>query len=153
MIFYKKGDILEAKEKIIVQQVNCFAKMGAGLAKQLKDKWPELEIEYVNFCRDHKDPVNCLGKVFIFAVDNNRYVANVFGQFTYGRNKHFVYTSYGALAKGLAITKQIAQDLDIHSVAIPNKIGCGLANGNWEIVKMIIKDVFTDVDAIVYEKE
>ena len=153
MIFYKKGDILEAKEKIIVQQVNCFATMGAGLAKQIKDKWPELEIAYVNFCKDHKDPINCLGKVFIFAVDDNRYVANVFGQYNYGRSKHFVYTAYGALKNGLSTTKQIAEALSIRSVAIPNKIGCGLANGNWKIVNNIIRDVFTDVDAIIYERE
>lgn len=38
MVKYIKGDILNVTEGIIVQQVNCKGVMGAGLAKQIRDK-------------------------------------------------------------------------------------------------------------------
>lgn len=36
MVKHIKGDILDVTEGIIVQQVNCFGVMGAGLAKTNK---------------------------------------------------------------------------------------------------------------------
>ena len=38
MVKYIKGDILNVTEGIVVQQVNCKGVMGAGLAKQIRDK-------------------------------------------------------------------------------------------------------------------
>lgn len=46
MIEYIKGNILNVTEGIIVQQVNCMGVMGAGLAKQIKDKWPNIYNDY-----------------------------------------------------------------------------------------------------------
>ena len=49
MIKYIKGDILNVTEGIIVQQVNCFGVMGAGLAKQIRDKWPSVYDTKIEF--------------------------------------------------------------------------------------------------------
>ena len=38
MVNHKAGNLLEAQENIIVQQVNYQGVMGAGLAKQIKNK-------------------------------------------------------------------------------------------------------------------
>ena len=38
------------------------------------------------------------------------------------------------------------------TIAIP-KIGCGLAGGDWEKVKVIIEDVFSEYDVVVYSLE
>ena len=48
MIEYIKGNILNATEGIIVQQVNCMGVMGAGLAKQIRDKWPSVYNRYLD---------------------------------------------------------------------------------------------------------
>lgn len=46
MIKYKQGDLIEAFEKgeinIIAHQTNCTVGMGAGIAKKITDKYPEL---------------------------------------------------------------------------------------------------------------
>ena len=34
------GDLLNAAEDIIVQQVNCRSAMGSGLAKAIYTRWP-----------------------------------------------------------------------------------------------------------------
>lgn len=39
---YYNGDILKSKADIICQQVNCKGAMGAGLAKQIKEKYPKV---------------------------------------------------------------------------------------------------------------
>ncbi|WP_223260709.1 hypothetical protein [Bacillus sp. LNXM65] len=43
MIKTVDGNILEASEDIICHQVNCKGVMGAGLAKQIKSKYPNIQ--------------------------------------------------------------------------------------------------------------
>lgn len=42
-----QGNILDAPENIIVHQVNCKGVMGAGLALQIKSKYPKAFTEYI----------------------------------------------------------------------------------------------------------
>ncbi|WP_406590240.1 hypothetical protein [Bacillus atrophaeus] len=49
MIKIVKGNIIDATEDIIVQQVNCKGVMGAGLAKSILKKYPNLKSEYQSF--------------------------------------------------------------------------------------------------------
>lgn len=39
------------------------------------------------------------------------------------------------------------------TVAVPFKIGCGIANGDWEIVLDIINKVFKDYSVSLYKLE
>ena len=48
------GSLLEADADIICHQVNCQGAMGAGVAKQIADKWPNVKKEYVKFCNSKK---------------------------------------------------------------------------------------------------
>lgn len=50
MIKIVKGDILQASEDIIGHQVNCQGVMGAGLAKQIRNKYPHVYDEYRKLC-------------------------------------------------------------------------------------------------------
>jgi O-acetyl-ADP-ribose deacetylase (regulator of RNase III) len=49
------GNILETEENVIVQQVNCMGVMGAGLAKQIREKYPKVYSEYLNYCNKHAE--------------------------------------------------------------------------------------------------
>ena len=156
MIEYIKGDILNATEGIIVQQVNCMGVMGAGLAKQIRDKWPVVYDDYknkVDTCPNRKD---LLGN-FSFSrvsIDTQLYVASIFGQLNYGRDKR--YTIYPALFKGLESVFEIAY-IDKMPIYIPKGLGCGLAGGNWDFVEAYIQDLdlFFDkkINIIIVEKE
>lgn len=63
------GDLLDATEDIIVQQVNCRSVMGSGVAKAIYTRWPEVKTEYHKFCRRSTSPYDLLGKVQLIDVE------------------------------------------------------------------------------------
>lgn len=147
MIIYKTGDILNAKENLILQQVNCRGVMGSGLAKQIADKWPCVKQSYQIMC-NNAIPYDLLGKIHSVQISKDRYVVNVFGQLNYGRNKNVVYTDYNALRKAF---ESITLRYPDKTIAIPYKFGCGLANGDWNIVFKLIEEFFKDFDVTIYK--
>ena len=146
MIKIVTGNILEATEKYICQQVNCQGVMGAGVAKALYQKWPNIKQEYHSFCDSHFEPIELLGKVQIVPVEINQYVVNIFGQLDYGRNSQCVYTDYDALEKAFSVISQFNG-----SFAFPYGIGSGLANGDWSTICSLIYKYFGDKNATLYK--
>ena len=45
------GDLLSAKETYIAHQVNCYGKMGRGVAAQIRDKYPDVYRRYQNIAK------------------------------------------------------------------------------------------------------
>lgn len=154
MIVYKSGDILQTECDIICQQVNCQNVMGSGLAKSIYKWFPCVKEGYHLYC-ENKNPYDLLGCVnWITTNTNNERAdfvtfANIFGQLNYGRQK-VRYTDYDALAKGLEEVFIFASK-ENKSVAIPYGIGCGLANGDWDIVGKIIVDIYSKYDDVLLE--
>lgn len=142
------GDMLDAKEDLLGHQVNCQSVMGSGIAKLLKDKYPNLLVEYKEYCSKHTTPAELLGKCQIVKVGSKQ-MANLFGQLNYGRQKT-LYTDYEALRTALVALKNYAVQNSL-SVALPYNIGCGLANGDWQIVSGIIEEVFSDYEVTLYK--
>lgn len=99
MIKYIKGDILDVTEGVIIQQVNCFGVMGAGLAKQIRDKWPSVYDRYQERVYYSPNNEDLLGMTVWNRVDTDLFVASIFGQYDYGHGAKF--TIYPALFKGL----------------------------------------------------
>ena len=146
MINYVVGNLLNANEDIIVQQVNCMGVMGAGLAKQIRTKYPQVYNEYVSFVQEHGS-ANVLGKCNLVKL-TNKYVCNIFGQFGYGTSKQ--QTNYNALRTALTTLCRNASKHN-KSIAIPYGLGCGLAGGDWNIVLDIITQVFSDYSVTIYK--
>ena len=42
MIEYVRGDLLNVRDGLILHGVNCQRKMNAGIAKQIREKYPEV---------------------------------------------------------------------------------------------------------------
>lgn len=142
------GDLLDATEDIIVQQVNCRSVMGSGVAKAIYTRWPEVKTEYHKFCRRSTSPYDLLGKVQLIDVEPGKAVANVFGQLNYGRTAGKVYTDYVALTKAFDQLRTAFHD---KSLAFPYNFGCGLANGSWSVVYKMICTYFNDMDVTIYK--
>lgn len=53
MIRIVKGSLLRANEDILGHQVNTLGAMGAGLAKQIKEKYPYVYEDYKNLCNSN----------------------------------------------------------------------------------------------------
>lgn len=127
-----KGNLLTSNENVIIHQVNCQGVMGAGIAKQIKDKYPMVFSAYKKYCPNPQ----LLGKIQYIRVNDDRYIINLFGQNGFGRDKR--YTDYSALRTGIRKALDFAADRGYKSVGIPYMIGCGLAGANETTVAQII---------------
>ena len=158
------GNIFDTHCNIICHQVNCQGVMGHGIAKQVKEKYKGVFNEYKRYCDAHADNREAmLGEALIVDVDygaavldwlvnkERKYIANIFGQLTYGTG---LRTNYKALVLGLEVVANFAKEHNL-SVAIPYKIGCGLAGGDWNKVNILIEGVFagTGIEVLMYRYE
>lgn len=133
MIKNMNQDILTVKQGIIVQQVNCRGVMGAGLAKQIRQAYPQVYTSYMKACSMYT-PEQLLGMVQLIKVSDKLTICNFFAQLNYGTNA--VQTNYDAFEKCL---NKLASRTDYDTpIYIPYKIGCGLAGGDWEVIKELI---------------
>lgn len=136
-----EGNLLEQKLDIIGHQVNGLGIMGGGIALQIKKRYPNVYREYKTICSPIKPKKN-LGVCQVVEKESgsNSYVANLFGQSNIGPG---LQTDYKALEESLTKLKDYAQERDL-SVGLPYMIGCGLAGGDWNIVRGIIENVFNN---------
>ncbi|GLF90674.1 Appr-1-p processing protein [Bacillus safensis] len=149
MIKTVDGNILEASENIICHQVNCKGVMGAGLAKQIKSKYPNVYKEYKQLCTEQGDDL--LGSVQLITTNDGKTIANLFAQVGYGRTRK--QTDYDALRscfQHLKDTVTHSHEENQTSIAIPYGIGCGLAGGDWTIVEEMMEEILGDCEVTVY---
>ena len=148
------GNILNATEDIICQQVNCQGTMGSGLARQLRARYPKMFVQYKSWCNFASTPEALLGTVHFYyhTLEDSDYpvkiVANIFGQLTYGREPNVIYTDYDALGSGLVKVSQVARATK-KTTAIPYGLGCGLAKGDWNRVLPMIESRETFINKFV----
>jgi O-acetyl-ADP-ribose deacetylase (regulator of RNase III) len=141
------GDLLEQKTDVIAHQVNCLGVMGAGVALQIKNKWPEVYEGYKNFCHDELKRLGTLRTEFLLGKcmicisdDGSPAVANLFGQDccdNTGRN-----TNYDAVYDSLVHLRDIMESYGWKSVSFPYGMSCGLGGGSWNIIYAMIRDIF-----------
>ena len=145
--------------KVIAHQVNALAVMGAGIAKQIKARWPEVFKEYYDYCKSFSDAHNLLGKCQVVKTDDGKYIANLFGEYSFcesiapyyegGKPRH---TDYVALKECFHRLHTWLVLHDVETAGIPYKIGCGLAGGDWDgvVYPMIQKEFGDDDDITLY---
>lgn len=152
MIELYEGSVLGSQAKIIAHQVNCRGVMGAGLALQIRNQFPQVYDKYRACCLKACHPAknqdtpeeNLLGNILFVSIGPGReggqeqYIANLFAQRDFGRNR--CMTDYIALEKCLCKLHAIGASTRI---AIPDHIGCGLAGGDWDnVVFPMINNIF-----------
>jgi hypothetical protein len=138
-INYIKGNLLEAPDFLIGHGCNAQGVMGSGVAKYVREKWPNAYEIYHNVCIE--EPNNLGGRVIPVNVGNDKYVLNMITQNLYGTdsrkaNYEYIYSAFESIKEEVKAEG---------SLAIPF-IGCGLAGGSWHIIKAIIEKVFDDTD-------
>lgn len=145
-IAFEYGDIFKGYTTIIGHQTNCKGVMNKGIAETVRKLYPNVYDEFILFSKENKE--NLLGRAQMVRC-RDRYICNIFGQYSFGKDKTVVYTNYDALEKALIELKEFAKKNNL-IVGLPYKIGSRLANGNWDKVCEIIERAFKDYYVIIY---
>lgn len=135
MLTIKSGNLVDATEQMLVHQANCFNTMGTGVALALRTRWPKI---YIADCETIKGDKSKLGSFSKTWVNQKQIVINMYGQYAYGRDKQ--YTDYEAVTKAFNAICELAVKLKITTIAIPYKMGCNNAGGDWNVISTIIEN-------------
>ncbi|PTM57745.1 macro domain-containing protein [Desmospora activa] len=140
MLSIHHGDLLQSDCTVIGHQANCFATMGAGIAKQIAKRYPEA------FQTDKEYPVPVgsrerLGSLSYAWHRDQRLIFNLYGQYHYGRGKQTDYEAFRSALRSMFHHLEGMEDQDFIKVGLPYNIGCGLAGGDWKRIESIIYSV------------
>jgi len=141
-IEYVKGDLFSTDAKYIIHGCNAQGVMGSGVAKIIRERYPEAYDEYRRFFEVEGNLV--LGDV-IWAESNGKWICNAITQQFYGRDGQR-YVSYDAVAQAMWEINKFCPG----PVAMP-KIGAGLGGGDWNVISAIIESELKDTKPFVYE--
>ena len=150
-IAFKNGDMFSSTANILCHQVNCMGRMGSGIAKTVREKFPNVYEAYMMLSHaDGVTPDDLLGTVQ-FVKCGTQIIANLFAQRNYGYDGK-QYTSYDAFRECL---RHIRENVPAgSSIAFPNGIGCGLGGAKWVvIVAMIQEELGNDYEIEVWKYE
>jgi O-acetyl-ADP-ribose deacetylase (regulator of RNase III) len=139
-----KENLLDIKSEIIAHGCNCFHTMGAGIALALQKKYSVvLEADL----KTKKGDSLKLG-TFSLAKAEDKEIYNLYTQYRYGRERR--HLNYEALYNSLsAMNSDICARYQMPKVLAIPRIGCGLAGGDWEIVKKIIERTIDDKHTVI----
>lgn len=145
---------MDATENIIAHQVNCLGAFNSGVAKSIRECFPEVFKDYKEFVDKTKDTnslYNLLGVAQIIPLRDGqkKYVANLFGQYNYGYDGK-QYTHNIKLSSALKSLSDFAKRYNL-SVALPYRIGSDRGGADWRDIEEIILEAFDDYEVTLYK--
>lgn len=143
MLKIEYGDLLqkaiEGEFDVIVHGCNCFHKMGAGIAAQIKRKFPQAFL--ADEQTEYGDPSK-VGTYSISLVDKYEcpfIVVNAYTQFNPGADAR-----YDAIGKFMLNFKRVYGKMNLR-IGVP-EIGCGIGGLSSPHVRRMIEDIWSDMD-------
>lgn len=170
-------DIFDTDCQVIVHQVNCMGKMRSGMAKEIKERFPEVYESYIDTYLTLGSFT--LGGCSLVKLNSTRgnlsHVANLYGQYAYigshseselmnlpmwnspdffnGDEYEYTttprFTNYEALTRGLEKLRYDMISLGLTSLAVPFRLGSDRGKGDWNVVRSIIESVFSGSDITI----
>ena len=137
-------DIFTFKSDVLIQGCNCFNTMGAGIAKEIKRRFPDVwKADLATIKGDR----NKLG-TFTFSSNKNKpyCVVNLYTQYTYWDKQDMFYIDafYNGMISVIDffISKKVKANIENKTItfSLP-AIGLGLANGKPEDIYLVLKNL------------
>ena len=151
-ILYVTGNVCEASQKAMAHGCNAQGQMGKGVAKAVRDKWPNVyeiyNLRYRTFGLNVGEIIPVLtpdGKLILNCITQDR--CRKTGD---ASNPDAVFVDYDAILKVFETINDKVIDWDVTEVAMP-RIGAGLGGGDWAIISKIIEDTSTNYQPVVYD--
>ena len=147
MINELHGDVLKSVDSVIVHCVNCQGVMGAGIAAQIKTRYPQA---YDVYKETYANNLLVLGSVSYAYFpktndDGQKIIANAAGQDKTGA--HVRQLDYDATRTCFFYINDamriFEREFGITTINFP-LFGCGLAGGDWKTVAEIIEEEVND---------
>ncbi|MBL69520.1 MAG: hypothetical protein CMO74_13930 [Verrucomicrobiales bacterium] len=141
----------------IAHSCNCQNVMGAGIAKQIKDRYPQaFEADHEHWSNEYNDGGNWRVQLggyskaeikSMFLPNNKGRIYNLYTQSGYSTksrqvNYEYFWKAMKAMQEDLLFIQH--ETGNRQALGLPYGISCGLAGGNWKIIKAIIEDIFLD---------
>lgn len=151
ILTFIKGDILQGipsdfesikKPIVVLHGCNCHHIMGAGIAAYLRNKFPEI---YAIDCKTEKSSRAKLGTYSTVWIHDKLVILNCYTQYNIGL-QNGPPVDYTAVRSCL---KSVNTEFNGWEIRSP-MIGCGLAGGDWNVVKSIFVDELCDQDVKIY---
>lgn len=136
------GDIVKLAESgnydVVIHGCNCMCVMGAGVAKALSDRWPEVKtVDKYTVKGDESK----LGKFTYIRTQEGMIIVNLYTQYRYGRRD--VHVDYDAIQDGFRKVRSLFGE---DKKYLYPQIGAGLAGGDWKIIEHIIDSEFAGLN-------
>jgi O-acetyl-ADP-ribose deacetylase (regulator of RNase III) len=139
---------------VITHGCNCNCVMGAGIAPQMVKEFGVNQYDLESSA--YKGDINKLGQIewFVERPGPIKFVVNSYTQYNYGKNHKdgdIKPIDYEALTLCMRKINKVFSGLHI---GLP-KIGAGLAGGDWEKIKEIIKSELKDckITVVIYNNQ
>lgn len=145
------GNLLDLAEKgqfdIILHGANCWNTMKSGIAGEIARRYPEVVAADNLTKKGDPSKLGSLSVAGVFRPEFQFAVVNLYTQFFYGRDKNTLYVNYDAVRNSLIALRDRLEycGSDQARIGYP-KIGCGLANGDWQIVGEIFREELKEYD-------
>ena len=139
-----EGDLIKSalnnEFDAIIHGCNCFHTMGAGIARTVKQVFPEAYVADVQDTK--KGDIDKLGTCSIAEVDRDGVKVTIINAYTQYQYWNEMDVDYDAVRSCM---KQIKENFSGKRIGLP-MIGAGLAGGDWDIISAIMEEELVDED-------
>ena len=146
---YVSGDLFDNAHhaQALAHGCNCQGSMGAGVAKTIRARYPQMYEEYRRRCKAEPRQFN-LGDCWLWKEDGQPWVFNLGTQEGYWRSR----ASYEAIETALRSMRRRADAEGVTRIAMP-RIGVGYGGLSWKKVRAIIEEMLGGWKGTVYVYE
>jgi len=145
MLYIKKTNLWDDvnRDSVIVHGANTGGRMGAGFARELRERYPDNYRVYHLFCNSNKA---VLGELFVHWDKNP--IINLFSQHIYQ------IARLDKIEEGLQRTLALSIKFNFTELLSP-AIGCGIGGLDWKDVLFLYKNIFekSHIKMTVYRQE
>jgi O-acetyl-ADP-ribose deacetylase (regulator of RNase III) len=135
MIHYLRGDLfLLPGCTSFMHGCNAVGSMGKGIAIEFKTRWPAMYSAYKKACLEKR--ISC-GELFIWQ-DQNSFIFNAITQPRLG-----ACAKYDFVENCCKLAKEQCEVRGVSKLGLP-RIGAGIGGLDWDQVKKIFNETFTD---------
>jgi len=128
---------------VIIHGCNCFNVMGRGIAKTIRETFPEAYAADCKTLRGDRSKLGTYSHAIIRCGAHHLTVVNAYTQFNYGGEKP--NADYDAIR---SVFRAIKRDFAGSRIGYP-QIGAGLARGDWDTIAAIIREELKGEDHTV----